>query len=179
MNKTCLVLCVWLLNACTGQPDGVTVIKNINANKYLGKWYEIARLDHSFEQNLQQVTATYNLRKDGGIRVINRGFNTKTKRWKEVEGKAYFIEASQADNTYTGRLKVSFFGPFYGAYNIIALDKPDYNYVMICGPNKSYLWILSRRPTLAYPIKQRLIAKAKASGFAVGQLISVEQTLNP
>ena len=159
-----------------GVPDNVKVVDNINANEYLGTWYEIARLDHSFERGLQNVTATYSLREDGGIKVLNRGFNPETKKWKQAEGKAYFIDARHADGTYSGKLKVSFFGPFYGAYNIIELDKPYYNYVMLCGPDKSYFWILSRTPQLPYPIKQHLIAKAKELGFATDKLIYVTQS---
>jgi apolipoprotein D and lipocalin family protein len=165
-----------MLASCMGVPDNVKVVDNINANEYLGTWYEIARLDHSFERGLQNVTATYSLREDGGIKVLNRGYNPETKKWKEAEGKAYFIDPRHADGSYTGKLKVSFFGPFYGAYNIIELDKPYYNYVMLCGPDKSYFWILSRTPQLPYPIKQHLIAKAKELGFATDKLIYVQQS---
>jgi apolipoprotein D and lipocalin family protein len=170
------IISIILITACTGVPQGVTTIKSFDANQYLGTWYEIARLDHSFERDLEKVTATYSLREDGGIKVINKGFNTKTKEWKEAEGKAYFIDPANADKTNTGRLKVSFFGPFYGAYNIIELDQPYYNYVMLCGPDKSYFWILSRTPQLAYPIKQELISRAKALGFDTNQLIYPVQT---
>lgn len=176
MQNTIILLLSLFVTACMGVPDNVKVVENIDANQYLGTWYEIARLDHSFERDLDKVTATYSLREDGGIKVINRGFNTKNKMWKEAEGKAYFIEPPNADKTNTGKLKVSFFGPFYGAYNIIALDKPYYNHVMICGPNKSYLWILSRTPQLSYPIKQHLVAEAKSLGFATEELIYVQQS---
>lgn len=158
-----------------GVPKDIQVVQSVDANQYLGTWYEIARLDHSFERGLDKVTATYSLREDGGIKVINRGFDVKKNEWTQAEGKAYFVEPPNADNTRTGKLKVSFFGPFYGAYNIIELDKPNYNYVMLCGPDKSYFWILSRTPQLPYPVKQQLIAKAKALGFATDQLIEVEQ----
>ena len=177
MNNKCLWLfTLLLLSACTGVPEGITTIKSFDANQYLGTWYEIARLDHSFEKDLEKVTATYSLREDGGIKVINKGFNVKTQTWKEAEGKAYFIEPANTDKTNTGQLKVSFFGPFYGAYNIIELDQPYYNYVMLCGPDKSYFWILSRTPQLAYPIKQHLLAKAKTLGFATEKLIFPTQS---
>ncbi|MFZ3088512.1 MAG: lipocalin family protein [Methylotenera sp.] len=176
MRSLLIALATAFLASCTGVPDNVKVIESFDANQYLGTWYEIARLDHSFERGLENVTATYSLREDDGIKIINRGFNSKTKKWKEAEGKAYFIDPRNADGTYTGRLKVSFFGPFYGAYNIIELDKPYYNYVMLCGPDKSYFWILSRTPQLAYPIKQHLISKAKELGFATDQLIYVPQS---
>lgn len=165
-----------MLSACMGVPDKVKVVDSVDARQYLGTWYEIARLDHSFERDLDYVTANYSLRDDGGIKVTNRGFNSKTKNWQEAVGKAYFIDPINADKTNTGKLKVSFFGPFYGAYNIMVLDKPYYNYVMVCGPDKSYLWILSRTPQLTYPIKQHLIAQAQEMGFATEQLIHVKQS---
>jgi apolipoprotein D and lipocalin family protein len=164
---------VLLLAACMGLPENVKVVESVNARQYLGTWYEIARLDQSFERGLEKITATYSLKEDGGIKVLNRGFNVAKNEWKEAEGKAYFVDPPNADKTHTGKLKVSFFGPFYGAYNIIELDKPNYNYVMICGPDKTYLWILSRTPQLAEPIKQELVAKAKALGFATDKLIYV------
>jgi apolipoprotein D and lipocalin family protein len=172
MRQTLFAL-VLLLSACMGVPDNVKVIERVDASQYLGTWYEIARLDHSFERGLEKVTATYSAKEDGGIKVLNRGFNVKKNEWKEAEGKAYFVDAPNADKTNTGKLKVSFFGPFYGAYNIIALDA-NYQHVMICGPDKSYLWILSRTPQMAEPIKQELVAKAKAYGFATDKLIYVK-----
>jgi apolipoprotein D and lipocalin family protein len=175
MLRMLALLASLLLSACMGVPENVKVVESVNASQYLGTWYEIARLDQSFERDLEKITATYSLKDDSGIKVLNRGYNIKTKTWKEAEGKAYFVDVPNADKTNTGKLKVSFFGPFYGAYNIIALDKPNYNYVMICGPDKSYLWILSRTPQLAEPIKQDLIAKAKALGFATDKLIYVTQ----
>lgn len=159
-----------LLSACSGTPDNVKVVSGFEADKYLGTWYEIARLDHSFERGLDKVTATYSKREDGGIKVINRGFDTKKQSWKEAEGKAYFVESPDI-----GKLKVSFFGPFYGGYNIIELDKPYYNYAMVAGPDKSYLWILARTPQLPYPIKAQLLAKAKDMGFDTDALIYVQQ----
>ncbi len=171
-----ILLCALLVSACMGVPDKVQVVQSVDARQYLGTWYEIARLDHSFERDLDYVTANYSLREDGGIQVINRGFNSKTKTWHEAIGKAYFVEPAHPDKTHSGKLKVSFFGPFYGAYNIMVLDKPYYNYVMVCGPDKSYLWILSRTPQLTYPIKQHLIAQAQELGFATEQLIHVKQS---
>jgi apolipoprotein D and lipocalin family protein len=165
-----------ILSSCMGVPANVKVVDNIDANQYLGTWYEIARLDHSFERGLENVTATYSLRDDGGIKVINRGYDPKKQKWSEAEGKAYFLTPPNSDKSYLGKLKVSFFGPFYGAYNIIALDKPYYNYVMICGPDKTYFWILSRTPQLSYPIKQELISQAKNLGFSTEQLIYVNQS---
>jgi len=161
-----------LISGCTGIPDNVSPVSGFDVNRYLGKWYEIARLDHSFERGLEQVTAEYSLREDGGIRVVNRGYDSTDQRWKKTEGKAYFIGESDV-----GRLKVSFFGPFYGGYNIIDLDQQSYRYALVSGPDTSYLWILARQPQLDNSITERLLAKASGLGFDTSQLIFVEQKL--
>ena len=155
-----------------------SVVQSVDANQYLGAWYEIARLDHSFERGLEQVSASYSLNDDGTIKVINKGYNAEKKQWKEAIGKAKFVDAPNADGTRTGRLKVSFFGPFYGEYNIIELDKPQYNYAMVSGGSE-YLWILCRTPILAYPIKQHLIAQAKQMGYPAEKLLFVKQITPP
>ena len=163
------ILVLLLSSACTGVPDGVQVVSGFELDRYLGKWYEIARLDHSFERGLSGVTAEYSLRDDGGVKVINRGFNAAKKEWDEATGKAYFVGASDM-----GQLKVSFFGPFYGGYNIIELDKVTYQYSMIAGPDRSYLWILSRTPEMDPEILKDLVKKASELGFATEALIYVE-----
>lgn len=153
---------------CTGIPENVSPVTGFDVNRYLGTWYEIARLDHSFERGLEQVTAKYSLREDGGIRVVNQGFNTAKKRWKQAEGRAYFTGTSDI-----GRLKVSFFGPFFGGYNIIDLDKEHYQYALVCGPDKSYLWILARQPVIDKLTLEHIVAKASRLGFDTNQLIFV------
>ena len=170
-----LLLIASFLPACTGVPEGIEVVDHVEPDKYVGTWYEIVRLDHSFERGLEKVSATYSLRKDGGLDVLNRGYNPKKKEWEEADGKAYFVEPKNPDGTYPGKLKVSFFGPFYGAYNIIELDKPYYNYVMLTGADRSYFWILSRTPQLPYPIKAQLLSKAKELGFDTEKFIYVAQ----
>ncbi|EEP89838.1 Outer membrane lipoprotein [Yersinia kristensenii ATCC 33638] len=145
------------------------IVDNFQLPRYLGTWYEIARLDHSFERGLDRVTANYSLRDDGGVKVINRGYNTKKQQWQESIGKAYFIGSPQQAS-----LKVSFFGPFYGGYNVIDLDD-EYQHALIAGPNREYLWILSRTPTIDNQTRDRLVAIAKNYGFLVEQLIWVEQ----
>ena len=168
----CAVLIVTLstmLTGCLGMPDNVTAVKDFQLERYLGTWYEIARLDHRFERGLSRVQAHYSLRADKGVRVINRGFDAKSGRWSEAEGKAYFV-----GDTDIGRLKVSFFGPFYGAYNIVELDRADYRYAMVVGPSTRYLWILARDPQLEPAIVDRLVAKAEALGFPVDELIFPE-----
>jgi len=168
--KNLFVLIVVLLSGCTGIPNGVTAIDDFEINRYLGTWYEIARLDHRFERGLNNISATYTLRDDGGVNVLNKGWNQADGKWDQAEGKAYFVE--QPDK---GRLKVSFFGPFYGGYNIIDLDKKDYAYSMVTGPDKSYLWILSRTRQLPKATLDALIEKAKQLGFATDKLIFVNQ----
>ena len=165
-----LVLMIPLLFGCNGIPEGIKAVDGFEVNRYLGTWYEIARLDHRFERGLNKISATYSLRPDGGVKVINKGWNEAKGKWEEAEGKAYFID--QPDQ---GRLKVSFFGPFYGGYNIFDLDKKDYGYAMISGPDKSYFWILSRTKQLPKATLESLIQEAKLAGFATDKLIYVNQ----
>lgn len=168
--KILLVLIAVLLSGCTGIPEGVTAIDGFEINRYMGTWYEIARLDHRFERGLDKISATYTLNGDGGVNVVNKGWNKEAGKWKQVEGKAYFVE--QPDK---GRLKVSFFGPFYGGYNIIQLDKKGYAYSMVTGPDRSSFWILSRTRQLPKATLDALIEKAKQLGFATDKLIFVNQ----
>ena len=139
--KKIILLLVCLLTGCIGIPENVKPVDNFKLEKYLGKWYEIARLDHSFERGLSRVTADYSLRPDGGVKVINRGYSAKDNKWKEAVGKAYFVKGPDQ-----GFLKVSFFGPFYGSYVVFALDHENYQYALVSGPDKSYLWLLARSP---------------------------------
>lgn len=150
-------------------PKGVTPINHFDASRYLGKWYEVARLDNRFERGLEQVTATYGKRQDGGISVLNRGFDPQKGVWKESEGKAYFT-----GEPTTAALKVSFFGPFYGGYNVIALDD-DYQYALVSGPNRDYLWILARTPTLPPQVRQNYLSIARGLGFPTDKLLWVKQ----
>jgi apolipoprotein D and lipocalin family protein len=158
-----------LLPGCIGIPDGVKPVAGFQLERYLGQWHEIARLDHSFERGLSRVTATYSLREDGGVRVLNRGYSEKDRTWKEAEGRAYFVDAPDQ-----GHLKVSFFGPFYGSYVILELDHENYQYAVVCGPNRNFLWILARTPEIAPELRDRLVAKAAALGFETDKLIFVD-----
>jgi apolipoprotein D and lipocalin family protein len=162
-------LLAFLLTSCTGLSKGLKPVEAFDVNRYLGTWYEIARLEQSFEKGLDNISATYTLAPDGGIAVLNRGWNSETGEWKQAEGKAYFI-----DQPTVGRLKVSFFGPFYGSYNIIALDKENYQYSMVTGQNRSYLWILSRTKTMPKETLDALIDEARRMGFATDRLIRVK-----
>jgi apolipoprotein D and lipocalin family protein len=157
------------VSGCLGIPKGVNAVNDFDSNKYLGKWYEIARLDHSFERGLDRVTAEYSLRDDGGVRVINRGFATAENKWKEAEGKAYFVRGHDE-----GYLKVSFFGPFYGSYVVFELDKEKYQYAFVVGYNKSYLWFLSRTPTVSKELIDHFVKGSKDLGFDTDHLIFVK-----
>lgn len=168
--KILSLIVVVFLSGCVALPQNVQPVGNFKLERYLGQWYEVARLDHSFERGLTKVTADYSLRDDGGVRVLNRGYSAADQKWKEAEGKAYFV--GQPDQGY---LKVSFFGPFYGAYVIAELDHENYQYSLVTGPNTSYLWILSRTPTLDGATKDRLVKKASSLGFDTSKLIFVSQ----
>ncbi len=171
MTKRILLLATALcLGGCLGMPKSVTPINGFELNRYLGTWYEIARLDHSFERGMEQVTAEYSLREDGGVSVTNRGFLPAENKWKEAVGKAFFVEEPTA-----GYLKVSFFGPFYGSYVIFELDRENYQYAFVSGPDNSYLWLLARTPTVEKNLLDRFAGQAEQLGFAAEQLIYVSQ----
>ncbi len=163
--------CVYGLSACsTAPPTGVTSVSPFDINRYVGKWYEIARLDHSFERGLSDVSATYRPLEDGSIEVINRGYDSKGDKWKDATGRALFT----GDPTH-GSLKVSFFGPFYGGYHVIALDQEGYSWSMVAGPDRDYLWILAREKQIPEDVRAKLLAQAKQLGFATEKLIWVDQ----
>lgn len=167
MRRWIIALIGVFLSGCAGIPPGITPVGALDIPRYLGTWYEIARLDHPFERGLSDVSATYRLRGDGGIDVINRGYDPGTGRWRQALGRAYSVGEG-------ARLKVSFFRPIYGSYNILALD-PDYTYAMVCGPSREYLWILARARRLEPAVLDALIRQARDLGFAVDKLIRVPQ----
>lgn len=158
---------VWLQQARKSIPDNAVAVRSFDIQRYLGKWFEIARFDYRFERHLNNVTAEYSQVEDGKIRVVNRGFNTKTEEWKQAEGKAEF--AGDADEA---RLKVSFFGPFYSGYNVVAID-PDYRYALVAGESLKYLWILSREKTIPEAVKENYLRQAESIGYDTGKLIWV------
>lgn len=145
---------------------------NFELDKYLGTWYEIARFDHSFERDLQGVTATYSLREDGKIRVLNQGYiGGLDGKQKTAEGKAKI-----AKNATLRNLKVSFFWIFYGDYNILELNE-NYDYALIGTGSDDYLWILSRTPQLDEVTYNKLIINAKKRGYDTSKLIKVQQAI--
>ncbi|MDG1034295.1 MAG: lipocalin family protein [Luminiphilus sp.] len=161
------MLCIVLLVSCTGLPDNVEPVSQFNTEQYLGTWYEIARLDHSFERNLERVTATYGLNEDGSVSVLNKGFNTEKGEWRQAEGVAKPMGSSDI-----AHLKVSFFGPFYGTYAVFELAD-DYSHAFVSGYNTDYLWLLAREPDVSAEVRQRFINESQALGFDTSKLIWV------
>ena len=160
------LVAVAMLSGCLGVPASVEPVEEFDLNRYLGKWYEIARLDHSFEEGLDNVTAVYSLRDDGGVNVVNRGFLSKDKVYKEAQGRAYFVNDSDE-----GYLKVSFFRPFYASYVIFELDQDGYQYAFVSGPDTSFLWLLSRTPTVEQALLDHFIETSASLGFDTEELI--------
>lgn len=160
-----------LTGGCVKLPEGIEPVSGFDPDRYLGKWYEIARLDHSFERGLTRVTAEYSLRDDGGIEVINRGYDTRSGEWTQADGKAFFVRGRDE-----GYLKVSFFGPFYGAYVVFGIDRDGYQYSYVAGPDRSYLWLLARTPTVEQAVLDGFLTRAGELGFETDKLIYVDQT---
>jgi apolipoprotein D and lipocalin family protein len=149
----------------------MTAVTPFDINRYQGKWYEIARLDHSFERGLSDVTATYRVRPDGRVEVVNRGYDARRNDWKQVVGHALFI-----GDTNRGSLKVSFFGPFYAGYHVVALDQQNYRWAMVAGPSRDYFWILAWDKQLPVDMRQPLLTQANSMGIDTEKLIWANQT---
>ena len=170
MKTSALLIAVALMfTGCSSVTDVVEPVANFDLEKYLGSWYEIARIDFRFEKNMDQTTATYSMNSDGTVRVINRGYDYVKNEWKESIGKARF----RGDDT-RGALEVSFFGPFYAEYNILALDE-EYKYALVGGRTYDNLWILSREKTIPENIRQDYLEIAKDIGYDINRLVWVEQ----
>ena len=165
-----VIVLLFLMTGCTGVPKGIEPVTGFDQQRYLGTWYEIARLDHSFEEGLSQVTAEYSLNNDGSIKVVNRGYNAEAGEWKEAEGRAVFVGDSNV-----GHLKVSFFGPFYASYVVFELDD-QYTTAYITGYDRDYLWLMSRTPEVSDEVLDAFKERAEAEGFELGELIVVEQS---
>ena len=168
MRSLLLVSCL-AISSCLSVPDGIEPIQNFELDRYLGRWYEVARLDHSFERGLDAVTADYSLRDDGGIRVINSGRDITSGETQQAEGRAYFVEKSNI-----GYLKVSFFGPFFGSYVIFELDHEGYQYAFVAGNTTDYLWLLARDPLVSEDVLRNFKDKASTFGFDTEDLIFVQ-----
>jgi|SRR5665213_3060374 len=157
------------LSSCVSIPKDARAVAPFDKDKYLGQWYEVARLDFKYEKGLDHVTATYTLKDAKTIRVVNKGYNAKEQKWEQSIGKAKLV-----GNGTQGRLKVSFFGPFYAGYNVIAID-PDYRYAMVAGNNLDYLWLLSREKTMPEEYKNKYLQQAKDLGYDTGKLVWTNQ----
>lgn len=164
------ILLAMLLAGCTSIPTGLQAVQGFSVERYLGTWYEIARLDHRFERGLSDVSAQYSRLADGSLRVINRGYDAANGRWKEAVGHAEFTGAPD-----TASLKVSFFGPFYGGYHVVALD-PDYRWAIVSGPSRDYLWLLSRERQPSEAQFLHMQNEARTLGLITSGLLRVSQT---
>jgi apolipoprotein D and lipocalin family protein len=151
-----------------GIPKEATAVNNFDSTKYLGKWYEIARLDHKWERDLNNVTAEYSLNDDKTIKVDNKGYDFKKGKWEQSIGKAKFVGKENI-----GMLKVSFFGPFYSGYNVIAID-PEYKYALVAGESLKYMWILSRETKIPESVKTDFLMKAREIGYNTSVLVWVK-----
>lgn len=157
------------ISSCANTEKTFVAVQNFDARKYMGKWYEIARFDFRFERNLIKTTAEYSLNENGTVRVVNRGYDTIKNEWNQAIGKAKLVGKPEE-----AMLKVSFFGPFYSDYTVIALDTA-YRAALVAGKNLNYLWILSRTSTLDEATKQAFLNVAEGYGFNVKNLIWVKQ----
>ncbi len=166
-----LILGISVLFSCSTIPNGAEAVRNFKKEKYLGKWYEIARLDFKYERNLNNTTAEYSFNENGSIRVDNKGYNTEKEEWDQAIGKAKFV-----DNADVAMLKVSFFGPFYGGYNVIAIDT-DYKYALVAGSSTDYLWILSRETSIPDDIRKEYLKIAQRIGYKTEDLLWVEHNI--
>lgn len=159
---------IMLLSSCASIPDKATPVEGFDLSRYLGIWYEVARFDFRFEKNLDNTMAQYSLDDKGNVIVVNSGYNYVKKEWTSAEGKAKFRGKENV-----AALKVSFFGPFYSGYNVIALDE-DYRYALVAGKDLSYLWILSREKSIPDTIKAEYLKIAEEVGYDTSELIWVE-----
>lgn len=165
----CSHFTIFHFSSCVSIPEGATAVKPFDKEKYLGQWYEIARYDFKFERGLDHVTATYSIKDEHTIKVDNKGYRPAKQKWEQSIGKAKFV-----GDENEARLKVSFFGPFYAGYNVIAID-PDYQYALVVGNNLDYLWLLSRSKTMPQQVKEDYLAKAKALGYDTSKLVWTKQ----
>lgn len=173
LRRWSLIAGLVVLSGCTGLSEDIEPVTGFDGDRYLGTWYEIARLDHSFERGLTNVRAEYSRNDDGSIKVINRGYNAEEEQWEEADGRAVFVE-----DKATGHLKVSFFGPFYASYVVFELDKDEYSYAYVTGYDRDYLWFLSRTPEVSEEAIEAFRERVIEEGFDLEELIIVEHDEN-
>lgn len=166
----------WLGAAgCASAPKGLSPVSGFEAGRYLGTWYEIGRYDHGFERGLTHVTATYSRRPDGRIEVLNRGYDSEEGRWSEIRGTARLKDAAGE----TGSLLVTFFPPFEAGYHIIALDRRAYRWAVVTGPNRKFLWLLARTPSIDARTRAAMMRVVTESGYDPERIIEVPQASPP
>ncbi len=170
LNKSAFVLLIAVMVFSCKTNKNLPTVSSLDLDKYVGTWYEIARFDHSFEKNLSCVSATYSIKPDGNIKVENKGFNNKKDKWKTAIGKAKVPNSDKP-----GEIKVSFFGPFYGDYFVMKLDK-NYQHVLVGSPTRDYLWVLSRDKIMSDNVYKKYLEEAKSHGFDVSKLQMIDQS---
>ena len=168
MKKGILMLFIIQLFGCASH-DELATVKDFDVNKYVGTWYEIARLPNSFEKKLTHVTATYSIKENGKINVLNRGFDTTSSKWKDIEGTATIPNKKQP-----AQLAVQFFWPFKGNYYVMYVDEA-YQVALVGDPSRKFLWILSKQKTMKEDTFLHLQELAKNEGFLVNRMIQVNQ----
>ena len=159
----------WMALRTPPRPASVQPVGNFDISRYLGRWYEVARIDQRFEKGLVRTRAEYTLASNGAVQVVNRGFDPRRNRWEEARGKAQFV-----GSTDEAALKVSFFGPFYAGYHVVALDE-QYRWAMVVGSSLDSFWILSRTPVLPTGVRQHLLAQAQQIGIDLDRILWVMQ----
>ncbi|MCE1194320.1 MAG: lipocalin family protein [Acidovorax sp.] len=172
-----VLVAVLALSACTTPrtPEGIQPVTGFDVDRYAGHWHEVARIDHHFERGLIRASATYTRNPDGqSLKVVNRGYDPVRRQWKEAEGTARFV-----GDPARAALKVSFFGPFYGGYNVVALDE-NYQWALVVGSSTDYVWILSRTPALPAHVREHLLERARELGIDMNRIVwEQEQALQP
>ena len=166
MRMMIVAIAVVAVAGCVSGPKvDNTPVAALDLNRYLGEWYEIARLDHSFERGVEKANANYTLNEDGTIKVVNSGI-------KDGKPKTAIGKGKQTDTP--ALLRVSFFGPFYADYRVMMIDK-GYTYALVGSGGTDYLWLLSRTRVLPAATKDELLAEAKRRGYDTGKLIWIKQ----
>ncbi|NVJ52756.1 MAG: lipocalin family protein [Campylobacteraceae bacterium] len=158
------IITIFLFTACSHKDPNIKSVPSVDLDRYLGSWYEIARYEHKFEKDCKNVTATYSIKEDDEIKVINRCTKITTGEKTEAVGEAYAVDDTNS------KLKVSFFWPFFGDYWIIMLDK-NYSYAVISEPSKEYLWILSRTKKLDEDTKEKILKRLESLDYDLSKLI--------
>jgi apolipoprotein D and lipocalin family protein len=176
LSLTAAGLMLGPLSSCVSKPETATVtaVRGFDAKRYEGRWYEIARLDHPVERNQTNVTATYSESPDGGMLILNRGYDTKSRKWKTADGHARMV-----GDAGTGSFKSKVYSPFYATYHVMALDQKNYSYALVASEDKDHLWILSRTPHMDERTLAELKNRARSLGYPTEDLIMVSHEAVP